>query len=413
MGRVGIIGGGVVGMCAAWYLRHTGHEVVILDKGDMRGGCSWGNAGMIVPSHFVPLAAPGMISKGIRWMFNPASPFYVRPRIDRGLLRWGWEFYRNSTHKRVEQAAPVLRDLSLYSLGCYQQLSQDLPFELHTRGLLMLFRKQETGEEEIETVEMAHRLGLNAKVLSLAEVRALEPRITIKALGGIFFPGDHDLSPASFMSALRKRVVDVGVRLLPNTAVTGFRVSNGRITGLETNDGDVVFDQVVLAAGVWSHGLGHSLGLTIPVEAGKGYSFLVRQSTERISIPTLLLDDRVAVTPLGEDVRFGGTMEIGGINHSINMQRVQGIVDAIPKYYPHLNVDMPPATDVWHGLRPCSPDGLPIIGRVRSFSNLLVATGHGMMGVSLAPGTGRLIADMINERPSEMNTSAFSPARFE
>lgn len=413
MSKIGIIGGGVVGMCVAWYLRRTGHEVVIIDKGDMQAGCSWGNAGMIVPSHFVPLAAPGMISKGIRWMFDASSPFYVRPRFDTGLFRWGWEFYRSSTHKKVERSAPALRDLSLFSLDCYQQLSVDLPFDLHSGGLLMLYRKPETGEEEIETVEMAHRLGLQAKVLSLAEVKKLEPQITIDALGGIYFPGDKHLSPSSLMKALQQRLVDMGVRLVSNKTVTSFQVSQAKITRTETNDGAFAFDHVVLAAGVWSQELGRALGLKLPVEAGKGYSFMVKQSQERVSIPTLLLDDRVAVTPIGDQVRFGGTMEIGGINHSINMHRLRGIVDAIPKYYPNLKVGLPSETDVWHGLRPCSPDGLPFIGRSRSITNLFVATGHGMMGISLGPGTGRLIADLINECRLEVDLVAFDPARFE
>jgi D-amino-acid dehydrogenase len=412
MKKIGIIGGGIVGMCSALYLRRAGHEVTIIDKGDMLSGCSWGNAGMIVPSHFIPLAAPGMISKGIRWMFDPSSPFYVRPRFDSRLIRWGWNFYRHATQERVENAAPVLRDLSLFSKQCYQELSQTLPFKLHDRGLLMLYRKRETGEEELETVEMAHRLGIQAEVLSPGAVQAMEPEVRITTLGGIFFPGDNHLSPSDLMSALRQQLLDHDVHVLPNVTVKNFETGNKRIESIVTSDGSLHFDGIVLAAGSWSPEISKHLDLTIPVEAGKGYSFMLRSPEAMVRIPTLLLDDRVAVTPMGSDIRFGGTMEIGGINSNIDMNRVRGIVDAIPRYYPDLKIAMPAANEVWHGLRPCSPDGLPFLGRSHRYENLVVATGHGMMGVSLGPGTGKVVADLVDGLNPRVNISAFDVDRF-
>jgi D-amino-acid dehydrogenase len=412
MKKVGIIGGGIIGMSSAFYLRRAGHEVTIIDKGDMLGGCSWGNAGMIVPSHFVPLAAPGMISKGIRWMFNPLSPFYVRPRFDSHLVKWGLNFYKSATHKKVEHAAPALRDLSLFSKQCYQEFNKAIPFGLHSKGLLMLYRKRETGEEEMETVEMAHRLGIEALVLSADAVQAMEPNVWITTLGGIYFPGDMHLSPSELMSALRRQLSESGVHLLSNVTVTGFETRSRNITGVHTSDGLMNFDELILAAGSWSMEMSRHLGAGIPVEAGKGYSFMVRSSKSKVGIPTLLLDDRVAVTPIGNDIRFGGTMEIGGIDHSINMNRVRGIVEAIPRYYPEMKVSMPDIGEVWHGLRPCSPDGLPFIGRSRRFENLVIATGHGMMGVSPGPATGRLVADLLDGAKPAIAIDAFDVHRF-
>jgi D-amino-acid dehydrogenase len=412
MKRVAIIGGGIVGMSTAWYLNRSGHHVTIIDKDDMQGGTSWGNAGMIVPSHFIPLAAPGMISKGIRWMFNSLSPFYVRARLDADFIRWGWKFYRSATHKKVDEAAPALRDLSLYSKDCYQELASDIPFGLHSRGLLMLYRRHETGEEELETVDMATRLGIEARALSLKEVRQLEPGVEIDALGGIFFPGDMHLTPSELMTTLRGKLLDAGVQLLGSRNVHDFEIIGRRVSKAITTEGAIDFDEIVLAAGAWSPQLAHKLGLTIPVEAGKGYSFMVSSGEQKVQIPTLLLDDRVAVTPMGADIRFGGTMEIGGIDHSINMKRVQGIVDSIPRYYPRMRVSMPSQADVWHGLRPCSPDGLPFIGRSKQYENLLIATGHGMMGVSLGPGTGRAVADIINGIAPGVSLDAFDADRF-
>jgi D-amino-acid dehydrogenase len=277
----------------------------------------------------------------------------------------------------------------------------------------MLFRKPETGEEEMETVEMAHRLGMEARALTLSEVQAMEPKVTISAAGAIYFPGDMHLSPHSLMTTLRKCLTDEGVVLSIDNEVVGFQHTGSRLTGVKTSLGLLGFDQVVLATGAWSETMGNELGLSIPVQAGKGYSFIADQSQQKIGIPTLLLDDRVAVTPLGDVVRFGGTMEICGVDHSINMARVQGIADAVPRYYPNLKIDMPSATSVWHGLRPCSPDGLPYIGRSKRFENLLIATGHGMMGVSLGPGTGCVIADLINEVRPEVGIAEMDPARFD
>src|SRR5689334_8973956 len=255
MKKVGIIGGGIVGMCSAWYLRQAGHEVTIIDQGDMQSGCSWGNAGMIVPSHFIPLSAPGMISKGIRWMFNPQSPFYVRPRLDGALLKWGWNFYRHANHACVEKSAPSLRDLSLYSKQCYKELSSSISFDLFGRGLLMLYRKKETGDEEVETAHMANRLGVEAKILSLKEVQALEPGVEITALGGIYFPGDMHLTPSDLMNALHKRLIESNVRLLPNNKVIDIDVTGRTVTALRTADQSLKFDEVVIAAGSWSPGV--------------------------------------------------------------------------------------------------------------------------------------------------------------
>ena len=412
MKHVVIIGGGVTGMCSAYYLRRAGHKVTILDQGDLHSGCSYGNAGMIVPSHFIPLAAPGMISKGVRWMFNSSSPFYVKPSLSKELLRWGWIFYRSATHDKVTAAAPPLRDLSLLSKTCYQSLSGEVGVDLYQRGLLMLYRHQQTGDEEMETVEMAHQLGLEAKVLSPAEVQALEPNVTVSALGGVFFPGDAHLSPQLMMAGLRAKLISNDVGLNGNVAVTSFDVRQGSVRNVIAGDNKYECDEVVLAAGAWSPLVAAKAGISIPMQAGKGYSFTLRNVSQNVTVPTIFLDDRVAVTPMGNDLRFGGTMEIGGINQAINMNRVKGIVDAIPRYYPEMRVSMPDQKEIWSGLRPCSPDGLPFIGRSNAFSNLTIATGHGMMGMSLGPATGKLVAEIVDGKPTSVDASAFHPDRF-
>lgn len=414
MSRIGIIGGGIIGLCSAYYLRRSGHDVTIFDQGDLADGCSMGNAGMIVPSHFIPLAAPGMISKGVRWMFDSKSPFYVRPRLSRALLQWGYHFYRHANEAHVARSIPALKDLSLLSRQLYQQLATALPFDFgfHERGLLMLYHDPETEREEAHTASLANSIGIEAKVLNAREVQALEPDVEVKARGGVYFTGDAHLTPSLLMKNMIDYLRKEGVRFFTKTAVQSFAFQGRKVQHLVTTAGDHAFDAVVLAAGSWSGEVAQQLKLNLPMQAGKGYSFMVKDIQKNVIVPSIFLEARVAVTPMGNDLRFGGTMEIAGINHDINMNRVRGIVESIPKYYPSMKVEMPKVEQVWHGLRPCSPDGLPYIGRVKQFSNVVMATGHSMMGVSLAPGTGKLVAQMIDEKELPMDTAMFDPSRY-
>lgn len=412
--EVCIIGGGIIGLFSAYYLRKSGHNVTIADQGDLTGGCSWGNAGMIVPSHFVPLAAPGMISKGVRWMFDSQSPFYVRPRLNSDLLMWGYHFYRNSSLQKMEQSIPALAAIGQLSRSLYKDLSTELPFDFGfaERGLLMLFKRKETGEDESETVEMAHRLGIKAVMLHQADVQKLEPDVKVDVKGGVFFQGDAHLSPSELTGKLTAHLETAGVRIIRNTRITSFATSGNRISEIVTATGSLKFDHFVLAAGAWSGDVARGLGLTLPMQAGKGYSFTLSNVKSNIRIPSILLEARVAITPMGTNLRFGGTMEIAGIDHRINMARVRGIAQAVPKYYPDLDISTPVERDVWHGLRPCSPDGLPYIGKSKKFTNLVLATGHAMMGVSLAPATGKIVAEVMDELTPAIGIVKFDPDRF-
>jgi D-amino-acid dehydrogenase len=415
MANIGIIGGGIVGLCSAYYLSKSGHRVTVIDQSDLLDGCSFGNAGMIVPSHFIPLAAPGMISKGIRWMFDSTSPFYVRPRFSTDLLKWGYYFYKHATKKHVEESIPALKEISLFSKAMYQQLAKELPFDFgyHERGLLMLYKSRETEREERETAVIANRLGIEAHVLSPNEVQGLEPAVKVDALGGVFFPGDAHLIPRLLVSNLISLLKERGVLIFDKTEITDFVVEAGVIKEIQSKHQHFSFEEVVIATGSWSGLLARKLHLSLPMQAGKGYSFTIPEVEKNVKTPSIFLEARVAVTPMGSSLRFGGTMEIAGVDHSINMNRVRGIVQSIPKYYPEMKVEMPALDKVWHGLRPCSPDGLPFIGRSRKIENLTVATGHSMMGLSLGPGTGKLVAELLSEEKSSVNLNAFNPERFD
>ncbi|MBL0739829.1 NAD(P)/FAD-dependent oxidoreductase [Chryseolinea lacunae] len=414
MKNIAIIGGGIIGLSTAYYLQKAGHTVMVFDKGNMDDTCSIGNAGMVVPSHIVPLAAPGMIAKGIRWMFNSKSPFYVRPRLNGDLIKWGLKFYAHANEKHVQRSAPLLKEISMLSKQLFREMNsaKEFDFGYQEKGLLMLFQTAETEKEEIEAAHLANHHGVEAHVLTPADVQALEPDVRVTARGGVIFPGDAHLIPQLLVSNLVEHLKKNGVKILTHHDVSDFVTGEKSIERITIGDKVLEFDEYVIATGAWSGLFCSKLDLDLPMQSGKGYSFTLPNVKKNIQVPTLLLEGRVAVTPMGNALRFGGTMEINGTDRSVNMNRVKGIVETIPKYYPDMNVAVPDVREVWNGLRPCSPDGLPYIGRSSRFKNLIIATGHSMMGVSLAPATGKLVSEIVNEKNLTMNIAAFNPERF-
>lgn len=415
MKNVAIIGGGIIGLSTAYYLRQAGHTVTIFDQGDLLDNCSSGNAGMIVPSHIIPLAAPGMISKGIRWMFNAQSPFYVKPRLNGKLLKWGWQFYKHATNDHVERAIPALKDISLLSKTLYQQMAKDNPFDFdyQERGLIMLYQTKEAEHEEAETARIANKNGIEAHILSPADIQKLEPDVKVTVRGGVYFPGDAHLIPQLLVKNLIAYLKKNNVTFHTNTPVINFSLNGTAIKSLHTSEQDIPYDEYIVATGAWSGIFSSALGLDLPLQGGKGYSFTLNDVSRNIRIPSILLEGRVAVTPMGKSLRFGGTMEINGVDRSINMNRVKGIVNTIPAYYPEMNVAMPQQEAIWRGLRPCSPDGLPYIGRSTHFRNLIIATGHSMMGLSLAPATGKLVTSLVNNEATDISLAPFNPERYQ
>lgn len=413
--RVAIIGSGIIGLSCACYCARRGLAVTVIDRlPAQHDGCSFGNAGMIVPSHFVPLAAPGMVALGLKWMANPESPFYIQPRLDRDLLDWGWKFWRASTAERVQAAAPVLRDLHFASRAEYEAWAAQpgVDFGLVQRGLLMLCRTARALEEEAHYAERARQLGVPAEVLDARETAARDPGATLDVIGSVLFPKDCHLSPARFMAALREESEQRGVRFLWDSEVTRVQRDGSRIRAVSTTRGEVEADEFVIAGGAWSTGLASSLGLQIPMQAGKGYSLTLTQPRQLPELCSILTEARVAVTPMGSTLRFGGTMEMAGLNEDINAVRVRGIVKAAVQYFPEFQEADFAGIAPWRGLRPCSPDGMPYLGRTRRFENLILATGHAMMGLSLGPITGKIVAELAVRASAPFDLTLLSPDRY-
>lgn len=408
-----IIGGGVIGLCTAYYAAKRGHRVTVLERLPRdRDGCSFGNAGMVVPSHFIPLAAPGAVGLALRWMWNPESPLYIKPRLDPDLISWGWKFLRASTRGHVRRAAPLIRDLSFASRACFEGLAETLDFGLVKRGLVMLCQTQHALDEEAKTAALANELGVPAEVLDANAVAALDPAVRMDVAGGVYFSKDCHLSPGRLMAALQRALESAGVEFRFQSAVTGWRTNGRRIEAVKTEEADFSADEFLLCGGAWSPSVARKLRVRLPMQAGKGYSLTLTTPRQLPRICAIFAEARIAVTPMGGSLRFGGTMEIAGLSEAINQRRVQGIIKAVPRYYPDFTGGDFAGIRPWSGLRPCSPDGLPYVGRFRAYDNLSTATGHAMMGLSLGPVTGQIMAGLLSgERPS-LDITMLSPDRY-
>ena len=405
----------MVGLSTAYHAAGKGHHVTLVDRGSPTSeGCSFGNAGMVVPSHFVPLAAPGMVGLALRWMGSPESPFYVKPRPSPDLLHWGFRFWRAATAEHARRSAPLLRDLHLASRAVYEEWAAlwGDTFGWTTQGLLMLCRTEKGMEAEVRMAEKARALGIPAEVLDAEATARMEPSLTLDVKGAVHFPLDAHLSPGRLMAILGAKAQEAGVRFLWNTSLTGWRTAGDHISGLQSSQGQLSADEYVLCAGAWSASLLRGLGVRLPLQAGKGYSLTLKNPIQMPRVCALLSEAHVAVTPMDGALRFGGTMEFAGLDEGIDPARVRGILKAIPRYLPAFTPADFEGITPWCGLRPCSPDGLPYVGRFGRYSNLSAATGHAMLGVSLAPVTGRLMAEVLTDEPPSLDIAALRPDRF-
>jgi D-amino-acid dehydrogenase len=414
--RVVVIGAGIIGLSTAYYCARRGFKVTVVErKPAHRDGCSFGNAGMVVPSHFIPLAAPGMIALGLKWMWNPASPFYIKPRLDAGLIGWGIKFWRAANAEHVRRSAPLIRDLSFASRACFEELAAlpDVDFGLVKKGLLMLCQSQHTLQEEAGTAEKARALGIPAEVLDAKQTAALDPGARMDIAGSIYFPRDCHLSPDRLMAVFQAQLEQLGARFIWEKEVTDLKTEGGRVRAVVIAGGqEIEGDEFVLCGGVWSPEVARKFSLNIPMQAGKGYSLTLPKPRQLPNLCSILSEARVAVTPMGRTLRVGGTMEIAGVNEDINPVRVQGIVRSFCRYYPEFQPADFEGVQPWRGLRPCSPDGMPYVGRTAKFTNVSLATGHAMMGLSLGPVTGQLIADILAGEKVKHDLTLLSPDRY-
>ena len=410
-----VIGGGAIGTCSAFYLNEQGREVMVVEKGDICSGSSYGNAGMIVPSHSVPLAAPGVIAKGIKWMFNPESPFYIKPRFSVELLSWLWQFRKACSKARMHQSIPVIQKLNMASLKLFEELAvvEGLDFGFEQKGMLSVFITEKGYKEGIEEANLMRQNGIDVSILNAEEIKDYATEAKLNGVGGVFYPQDANIIPHRFVRELASYLEKKGVDIHASTEVLGFDVTDRKVTTVKTTRGDISADAVVLASGAWSPEIARDLNLKLPIQPAKGYSVTYKRPEICPSVPIGFAEAKMILTPMDDTMRFAGTLELAGLDLSINKRRVQAILKNVPKYLHAMNPDSLELIEIWRGLRPCTPDGLPFIGRPRDYENLVIAAGHAMIGMSLSPITGKLVSQIVANETPQIDLSALGIERFD
>ena len=412
--KITIIGGGFIGLCSAYYLQKEGYEITVIDRGDITDGCSFGNMGYMSPSHFIPLASPGIIREGLRHMMSSSSPFYIKPRLNWRLMQWGYHFWKSSNAKTATANAPHLNAILQLSRRLINDMRNDIGdlFSMEEKGCLMLCREQKTLDHEFHVADEAEKFGLRVERLNAGQVQALEPDVELRVSGAVLFRDDCHFNPGKMMLALKDHLANKGVVFQLNTTVTGFEKVNNVIKAILTDKGKYDCEQIILATGSWLPAVTKMMGMKLLLQPGKGYSYTYPFVEKNIRYPAILVDGRCAITPWGHQLRIGGTMELSGMNNRVLAKRMEGIYNSAKDFYPGLDIALPPGDKIWNGLRPVTPDGLPYIGKVPNFSNVMLAGGHAMLGISEGTGTGKLVSEIMQDKKTSIDISAFKADRF-
>lgn len=409
-----VIGGGVIGVCTAHYLLAAGRQVTLLERDAVCSGCSHGNSGLVVPSHSFPLAVPGVIGQSLKWMLNPESPFFIRPRFDPALFKWLWKFRAACNHESMIRSIRALVQLSQESIELYDQMmsEEQLDCGYDRRGSFLLYRSPKGLEGGLEEARLLRENGITHRAMTGPEVHEMEPAIRADIAGGLFYERDAFLNPSRFVQTLAARVQEKGTTIVEQAEVRRIEYHGNRIERIRTANGDYSPEQVVLAAGSWSASLAGELPFALPVQPAKGYSVTFENPGVELKHPLIMAEARAGVNPMGTTIRVAGTLEMTGIDLAINMRRVKAVVGKVGDYLDGIDEDLA-LQNPWCGMRPCTPDGLPVIGTPAAVSNLILATGHAMLGMTLGPGTGKLVADLACEREPSLDPVPYSPARFQ
>ncbi|MEM8856770.1 MAG: FAD-dependent oxidoreductase [Chloroflexota bacterium] len=408
-----IIGGGVIGACTALFLTRAGKQVTLVEKNDICSGASRGNACWVAAGYALPTPVPSMLSQGLKWLLDSGSPFYIKPRMSLDLIRWLWHFQSSCTHAKMMKSADSLLELNRQSLVMFRVLAQELDFDFVEAGLLHLHLSDEYRKKGEAEAELLRSIGVEAISLGRDGLEELEPKLQDGVNSGVFFPEHAHLDPTKLTQVVAQQAEAEGATILTQTAVTGFEMDGSHIRSITTQNGTIEPREVVLAAGAWSSVLAKQLGAPILMEPAKGYSVTVRKSSD-VQGPTrpLAIDDsKVAITPLGQErFRFSSTLELAGFDPSINPKRLAVNKQSLQTVLPDMEVldgDEP-----WSGYRPLTPDSLPYIGRSERVDNLIFATGHGMMGVTHGPITGKLVTEILTSQPPSIDLTPLRPERF-
>lgn len=409
--RVIVVGAGVIGLWTAYELRRRGMDVVVIDKGDLGSGSSFGNAGWVIPARTLPMPAPGLHWEGLRMMVQPDSPLYIKPTALPRLTGWFTQFLRYCNETAYERGCEAMASLSIKAHAGYDQLVEDgLQFEMHERGLLSVYLTDEALETGYKDHLTMDRHGLGAPIkLNAQEVKDLQPELGPEVVGGVFIKEARHIDPGTLLDALAARLQSDGVDVRLFVEVTGFERQKDRITGVKTKTETVAGEHVVIATGSWAGSLVRPLGYSLPLQAGKGYSLSFSAPNPLLGSALFLGDAKIACTPLNSGTRYAGTIEFSGLNAYLERQRIESLHKWIPRYLPKYDADA--TASEWVGMRPVTPDGLPVIGPIPKITNAYIASGHSTSGLPLAPATAERIADLIAGQTAP-SPDPFNPTRF-
>ncbi|MBC7387371.1 MAG: FAD-dependent oxidoreductase [Cryobacterium sp.] len=407
-----IVGGGVIGMSVAYELAKRGVGVTVIDKGEPGFGCSYGNAGWLTPCFSMPLPMPGMLLKSIKWMTDPESPLYIQPRPSWLLISWLTRFLFAMNEKQMVKSVTALTEISQYSLAAYSKLSGETGHDIHfeKKGLLMAANTKDGFDYAQTEMNLVSEHGVPGRRMSAEELKAFEPALTGPVVGGVYFPDEAHAEPLEVVRALTKGAIAHGAKILSGHELIDCETRDGKIVSIRTTKGVLRADEYVFAAGSWSTGVGRALGLNVPILGGKGYSFITKPVNPNPIHPLMLVEKKVAITPRNGTLRIAGTLELVNNDYSISPRRIDSIIKGARAF---MNVPEEfEFSELWRGLRPCSPDGVPLIGYTKQYSNLFLATGHQMLGLQSAMGSARLAGDLILGAKPLFDPKPFNPNRF-
>lgn len=413
MARIAVIGGGIIGLASAYYLKKQNQEVVVIDKAIPGQACSAGNMGWVCPTLSEPVPAPGLVTTSLKWMMKRDSPLYIKPTTIPSLSSWLFKFWKNCNEKAFNYGYDAMLEISKNTLNLFDELETEglVDFEMHNKGLLFLFTNQKAIEEKYHELSIVSKIGLPKPVIkSRQEVLELEPSISDEVVGGLMLPSERHVRPESLSQGLYNWLKSNGVEVKNNTEVTDFVQRNNYIEAIMCDQQRIEADQFLLTTGIWSRDISKQLDFKLPMTAGKGYSITISSPNLKIRQPLYLGDSKVGVSPYNGAVRIAGTMELSGLNTIIDEKRVQGLRNSLTKYLKQPIKGQKEA--VWTGMRPMTPDGMPVLGQIPGKNNLYIATGHAMSGVSMSLSTGKIMTDLMMNNKTEIDTKPFSPERF-
>lgn len=412
--RILIVGGGIIGLASAFWLARRGVACTVLDQEPLRDGASCGNAGLIVYGH-PPLTRPGVSVQGLKWMFDPESPLYIRPRFDGDLVRWLWTFHRHCTSSYFEQCMSVLAHMGWETARGFDTMLDEASIDCDWRstGWIDACLTRDGLDAATHEIEHLRKFGYSAERIEGDDLRAADPVFADEVVGGVRYHESATMDPHAFMRGLRTWLESKGVefRTGPAAGVERLRIDGDRIAGVRLATGeDLDADRVVLAAGTWTAPLAATVGVAVPMEPARGYHREISDLPAIPSVGGVLRETFIAFTPMYDRLRLAGTLEITGHGRPWSRSRVEKLTNAAHRYLRDL--DRGEITAEWAGYRPCTPDGMPMIGDVPWARGLVIATGHAMMGMTLGPITGRLVSETICDGKPSIETPLLDPARF-